>query len=308
MNIRVEPGVWVVAVSGGVDSIVLLDLLYKQHLRSPDTHKFVVAHFDHGIRPDSEQDRKHVQQLASQYDVPFVYERVNLGPEASEAMARQARYEFLEKVRNSVNAHGIITAHHKDDALETAVHNILRGTGRRGMTALKNTTDIQRPMLHVSKQHVQEYARANGLVWREDSTNTDTKYMRNYIRHNLLSKFTAGQRAQLAILLTNLRETNHQLDTQITNLLHDQPHRDKIDRQWFIALPHAVAREVVHAWLRHHDVQNIDRKTIERLVVAMKTGKRNQSFPVDKQWRIVVGATTLALKHPERYKKPKTSV
>lgn len=308
MNIRVEPGTWVVAVSGGVDSVVLLDMLHKQQLRKPKDLKLVVAHFDHGIRSDSADDRRLVQKLAKEYQLPFVYEAVTLGPNASEAQARTARYGFLEKVRESTGAIGIITAHHQDDVLETAVHNILRGTGRRGMTALKNTSDICRPLLHVSKKHIHEYATANRLTWHEDVTNMDTKYLRNYIRHNLMSKFTPGQRAQLAILVAGMRDVNDELDNNIAGLLHIQPHCDKLDRNWFISLPHDVSKEVVHAWLRAHDVQDLDRKTIERLVVAMKTGKRSQQFPVSKRWMLTVKQTSLALVHPERYKMNKSTV
>ncbi len=300
MNIRVEPGVWVVAVSGGVDSVVLLDLLHKQVPRMQQPFKLIVAHFDHGVRPDSANDRRFVQQLASRYELPFVYEQVSLGSNASEANARKLRYEFLEKVRRSTGAQGIITAHHEDDALETAIHNLLRGTGRRGMTALKNTAGIQRPLLHISKQRIKEYAKHNGLTWHEDSTNTDTKYLRNYIRHNLLSRFPSGKRAQLAILLTGMRTVNDTLDSQVAGLLHLQPHKDEIDKHWFIGLPHDVAREVTHAWLRAHDVQNLDRGTIERMVVAMKTGRLRQSFPVDKQWQLIILPKTLALVRHER--------
>lgn len=303
MNIRVEPGTWVVAVSGGVDSVVLLDMLHKHvSTNNPKKTNLVVAHFDHGIRSVSAKDRQLVQRLAKQYGLPFVYEQTQLGTNASEATARAARYEFLEKVRQSTGAVGIITAHHQDDALETAVHNLLRGTGRRGMTALKSTSDIYRPLLHTSKKRLYEYARSHGLVWNEDATNTDIKYMRNYIRHNLLSKFTAGQRAQLAILLGDMRTLNDQIDNDIAGLLHVQPHVDKLDRAWFAKLPHTIAREVTHAWLRAHDVQNLDRKTIERLVIAMKTGKRGQQYPVDKQLRLSIGTKTLALVHPERHK------
>ena len=86
MNIALEPGKYVVAVSGGVDSVTLLHLL-----RSDPKLKLIVAHFDHGIRPESVEDRRFVAELAKQYSLPFVYATGNLGPEASEAAARKAR-------------------------------------------------------------------------------------------------------------------------------------------------------------------------------------------------------------------------
>ena len=114
-----QPGTYVVAVSGGVDSMVLLDLLAKQ----PDI-KLIVAHYDHGIRSDSKLDRELVASSAKKYKIPFVYESGNLGPGTSENQARIARYNFLRKVQKESKADAIVTAHHQDDALETAILNI----------------------------------------------------------------------------------------------------------------------------------------------------------------------------------------
>ena len=300
MNIRVEPGLWVVAVSGGVDSIALLHMLHGYAQANPHTAKFIVAHFDHGIREDSHEDRKLVQQLAKLYNFPFVYEQANLGADASEAVARKARYDFLESVRDSSGAIGIITAHHHDDLLETSIHNLIRGTGRRGLTALRSNSAVQRPLLQVPKQRLKEYAKANGLVWREDVTNADTKYLRNYIRHNVLAKFPDSKRAELAILVADMHAINDEIDSIVAGMLHVQPHVDKLDRAWFIALPHDVAREVVYAWLRAHSVQDISRKMVERLIVYMKTAKPAQHFPVDKNWQLGISKNTLALKPTER--------
>src|SRR6185436_20114617 len=127
MKISVRPGKYVVAVSGGVDSMVLLDLL-----RQKPKLELVVAHFDHGIREDSAQDRKLVQRIAKAYGLPFVHAKGNLGPKAGEALAREARYAFLRQVQADHDAKAIITAHHQDDMLKTAIMNLLRGTGRRG--------------------------------------------------------------------------------------------------------------------------------------------------------------------------------
>src|SRR4051812_28994279 len=106
MKSLVPAGRYVVAVSGGVDSMVLLDLLARQ----PDL-QLTVAHLDHGIREDSIKDRQLVQQVAQTHGLPFVYNRVELGAGTSEAAARQARYEFLHQVRRNSLAQAIITAH-----------------------------------------------------------------------------------------------------------------------------------------------------------------------------------------------------
>src|SRR5665213_799396 len=137
MNVDLVPGKYVVAVSGGVDSISLLHILQAQ----PGV-RLIVAHFDHGIREDSVEDRRLVQNVAREYRLPFVYDAGNLGVDTSEAAARQARYRFLRRVQQASGARAIVTAHHQDDLLETAILNLLRGTGRKGLTALSNRSDM----------------------------------------------------------------------------------------------------------------------------------------------------------------------
>lgn len=272
MNISVQPGTYVVAVSGGVDSMALLDILRKQK-----DLKLIVAHFDHGIRHDSHMDRAHVQSVARNLGLPFVYHEGKLGVDASEETARKARYEFLHSVKSASKAHGIITAHHHDDVLETAVMNVLRGTGRKGLSSLRSGQVIHRPLLQVRKSDIRKYAQDQGLVWREDSTNDDTKYLRNHIRHNVLARLTPTQKAQFADIIGSIARTNTELDVQIMHFLHVQPGIRELDRQSFIRLPHIVAKEVLAAWLRRQGVADFDKRTIDRIVIHSKTlspGKR----------------------------------
>lgn len=307
MHTRVEPGTWVVAVSGGVDSVALLDMLAELRRSQPRKYRFIVAHFDHGIRAESAQDRRHVQRLAQQYGLPFVYEIAALGPNSSEASARTARYEFLDNVRSVSRARGVITAHHQDDVLETATHYILRGTGRRGLTALSHGVR-SRPLLDVPKSRLEAYAQNRNLTWRQDATNDDLRYTRNYIRHRLLTRLTPGQRAQLATLIEASQLVNREIDHQLLNLLHQQPHTHQIDRTWFVHLPHDVAREVVHAWFRARGVQDINRGMVERAVVAIKAGRHGQRYPVDKAHALAIGKTVAELTQTNPPKPARKSV
>lgn len=295
MRVSVGTGTYVVAVSGGVDSMVLLDLL-----RVRPSLTLIVAHFDHGIREDSIEDRQLVQAVAKHYGLSFIHADGKLGPGTSEATARKARYDFLQEVKKASHAQAIITAHHQDDRLETAIINILRGTGRRGLSSLKSSDNLIRPLLDYSKEQIYDYARTHNLRWREDPTNQDTAYTRNYVRKNVMSKLTPGQRAQLLILLDQLKTVNHELDTQLVNLLHDQPAHNTLDRQGFINLPHTLAREVVHSWLRHHGVSKMDKRTVERLIIAMKTGRPGQQADVDVEHVLQIGRHELALTRRDR--------
>jgi len=303
MDLQLTPGKYVVAVSGGVDSMALLDLLVNlSHEKSAKNRdfRFTVAHFDHGIRSDSAEDRKLVQAVARKHGLSFVYDEGQLGPAVSEAVAREARYNFLRQTRQASGARSIITAHHQDDLLETAILNIMRGTGRKGLTALASRSDISRPLLSVSKEQLMAYAREQGLVWREDSTNQDQVYLRNYIRHRLLPRFDKAARERLLALITRAQNVNRQLDELLVNQLHQQSRAGTIDRPWFNQLPHQVAREVVAAWLRAHEERSFDRRTVERLVVQAKVAKPGQMFSLSRQYQLRVSREYLALAKLER--------
>lgn len=289
-----KPGKYIVAVSGGVDSMVLLDILHRR----PGL-ELVVAHFDHGIRPDSAKDRQFVKAMAKEYGLPFVYEEGRLGAKAGEAKARQARYDFLGRAQKEHGAATIVTAHHQDDVLETAIINILRGTGRKGLTALRERPGLSRPLLKVPKQELLAYARQQSLGWREDPSNADLGYLRNYVRHKLLARIKDKDRADLAGILTRMTVTNRELDEILETLLSGQA-GGRLDRQWFGQLPHAVAREVMAAWLRSRNIAGFDSKTLERLVVAAKTGRTGKNFPVYADVKLEVGADYLALGGLER--------
>lgn len=300
MNVSLQPGKYVLAVSGGVDSVALLDMIHQLRQQSGEPIKIIVAHFDHGIRSDSVEDRRHVQALARQYDLPFVYDEARLGAGASEAAARQARYDFLHRVRNISGSRAIVTAHHHDDALETAILNILRGTGRKGLTALGSQPYIERPLLAVPKQDILAYAQSNGLVWREDSTNQNQALLRNYIRHSILPRLNEQARSQLKGILIRQQSINQQLDTLLVNLLHNQSQGGMIDRSWFNSLPHTSSKEVMAAWLRANGVRDFDRKTLERLVVAAKTSEASKDYSLLNGRVMKIGQNHLALTSLER--------
>jgi tRNA(Ile)-lysidine synthase len=287
---------YVVAVSGGVDSVVLLDLLAQQK-----DLELIVAHFNHGIREDSHEDEVLVAKLAAKYEVPFVVEHGKLGPDASEDKARQARYAFLGRVRDRKKAQAIITAHHEDDMLETAIINVLRGTGRRGLTSLSSSDELLRPMLHLHKEAIYEYARERNLEWHEDSTNQDEKYLRNYVRQQIVGAFSQETRESLLEIVGKVR----QLNTAIDDILHKEFHIDLsqgvIGRHWFIMLSHSVAKEVMIGWLRSkHAGITLDRKTLEYVVQQAKTLSPGQQITLNKDWSITIGKDDLALKQRDR--------
>jgi tRNA(Ile)-lysidine synthetase-like protein len=290
MKITVKPGKYVAAVSGGVDSMVLLHLL---HLTSDA--QLVVAHLDHGIRRDAWQDRVLVASTAEAYGLPFEYKEARLGPAASEAEARSIRYAFLETVRQGYGAQAIITAHHQDDVLETAFLNLLRGTGRKGLSSLRSSDTVVRPLLHIPKQDIRSYAIEHDIRWREDSTNQDEHYLRNYVRRQLLTKLSAEQKQQFADRLRIASDINRELDSLLDDMLTLHQTIEGLDRQWFIALPYDVSTEIMASWLRSSEIRDFDRKAIARLVVAAKTAQSGKRIDIVAANQLHIGKHYLNL-------------
>lgn len=272
----VASGKYIVAVSGGVDSMVLLDLLAQQ-----SGLELVVAHFDHGIREDSYKDRQLVQLATTHYGLPFYYHEAHLGVEASEEQARNARYAFLEQTKTEQNATGVITAHHQDDVIETMCINLIRGTGRRGLTSLRSRSYIVRPLLSISKQVILTYAHAHHLQWREDQTNQTDDYLRNRIRHHLLPTLTPAQRQQFLDIYEHMTSVNDLLDEDISVLTESILTSEGMERSQFVQLPYAVSVECMLAHLRDLGAHDISRKRLHQLVVAAKTASPGKTFDID---------------------------
>ena len=297
---------FVVAVSGGVDSCVLLHMLKsKSELLPPSlikNTKIVVAHVDHGIRENSKRDRLFVEKLAKEYGFEFEYTDLSLGKDASENQARTKRYEFLEKVMKKHHAIGIITAHHGDDVLETAAINIIRGTGRKGLSSLKSSDLRIRPLLKLSKKQILDYAKDFGIKWNEDETNSEMKYLRNRIRR-AFSSVESEKKEEFSDHLQKIAETNQYIDSQIMTLLRYRlKGKAVLSRSWFVKLDHTLAGEFMAAFLRLAKVQDIDSKLIERLVVSLKASKPGTKIDVDKNHVGLITKRSLRLVYRENLK------
>jgi len=291
LQASLKPGKYVLAVSGGVDSVVLLDLLAEQK-----KVELVVAHFDHGIRPDSIDDRKFVGQLAERYGWPFEYGNGQLGPNASEATARQARYKFLNDIKAKHSAEAIITAHHQDDVIETAIINLIRGTYRKGLSSLKSTGIILRPLADVPRSAIEAYARQSGLEWRDDPTNADTRYLRNYVRLKLIPQLNRRDgewRQRLLNKINRSRDINLAIDDAIEHLVEDklevEPDKITIPRSWLIMLPNPIGQEVLnYAFARLDRPLNLNHQLIKSSLLFAKTARAGKRKPLSTQVEMTI--------------------
>jgi tRNA(Ile)-lysidine synthase len=174
-----------VAVSGGPDSVALLDLL----ARSRDAHgsELIVAHVDHGIHPDSRRVAEQVRELANAYGLQFEGGRLRLGSAAGETAARQERYAWLDATRMRVGAQYIVTAHHADDQVETVLMRVLEGSGPAGLAAMAPVNGcLVRPLLAFRRSQLLLYLEDAGLEAWLDPANADSRHLRSWIRSELL--------------------------------------------------------------------------------------------------------------------------
>ena len=181
----------VLALSGGIDSMVLADLLRKAKV------EFVVAHCNFHLRgEESDGDEKFVRDYAERNDIQCFVKSFDTEQYAAkqgisiEMAARDLRYSWFEELRQQLHYDKIVVAHHADDQAETFFINLLRGAGLRGLKGMQPQNGvIIRPMLWASREQIRQYAVENQITWREDHTNAETIYLRNKIRNQLLPVF-----------------------------------------------------------------------------------------------------------------------
>jgi tRNA(Ile)-lysidine synthase len=214
------------AVSGGPDSVCLLDVLSR--LRK-GRGRLVIAHVDHGLRPDSSRDASLVQQLAAEASLPCEVVRVDVGGFARkhriglEQAARALRYRALADVAGRQGSPLVATGHTADDAVESVLMHLVRGAGPEGLRGIAARQmiapaalgpvdsdvsfpqlDVVRPLLPLRRAETVRYCETRGLDWTEDPMNEDPRYLRNRVRHHLLPTLrTYNPRIDRALLRTS---------------------------------------------------------------------------------------------------------
>ena len=224
-----------VALSGGPDSVALLDAL--RHLQRSRGFLLVAAHLDHGLRPGSPEDAAFCASLCETLGVPLRSGKADVRSRAAresgglEQAARHERYAFLRRVREQENAAAIAVAHTRDDQAETLLLRLLRGAGATGLGAMQlRAGDVLRPLLASSREQVLAHLRERGLAFREDPSNQDPGHLRNRVRHELLpyleARFNPRVREALARSAALLTDEAVHLRGQADELLGRIAHED----------------------------------------------------------------------------------
>lgn len=179
------------AVSGGIDSIVMCELFYQSNIN------FVIAHCNFQLRGnESDADEKFVVSLAKKYGLEYFSKKFETEKYAQahklsiQMAARDLRYSWFEEIRKQNNFKSIAVAHNKNDVAETILLNLSRGTGIAGLHGISaKNKNVIRPLLFASKEEIENFQKANKLKYREDSSNKSDEYNRNFIRHKIIPVF-----------------------------------------------------------------------------------------------------------------------
>ncbi|MBO8142822.1 MAG: tRNA lysidine(34) synthetase TilS [Firmicutes bacterium] len=252
------------AVSGGPDSLALLHLLTR--LRGPWQLGLLAIHVDHGLRPDSRDDARFVEEAGRALGVPVIVRTADVKAERRpgeswQQAARRVRYRLLEEVAAAEGAHRVALAHHADDQAETILLRLLRGAGAAGLGGMRPKRGLYvRPLLWVARQEIEAYCRAFRLSFRADPTNRSLRYLRNRIRHRLLplleAEFNPNVRAVLNRTATLLREDDDYLE-ELARQAFQQLGRpeDGLSVDGLSRLPRPLARRVLRLAVQQAGVE-----------------------------------------------------
>ena len=310
-NLIAEGDRLILALSGGIDSMVLADLLLKSKVQ------FVAAHCNFHLRgAESDGDEKFVHEFAEKNGIQCFVKHFDTEQYAAEQgisiemAARDLRYAWFEELRQQLGYDKIAVAHHADDQTETFFINLLRGAGLRGLKGMQPQNGmIIRPMLWASREQIHQYAVENRITWREDHTNAESVYLRNKIRNQLLPVFDElhpEARQGLYKSLEHLSSENElyrallqeklnqiiERNGEIQSIPHSAFH---IPQSAFLQAPEPVegptfSYQLLFEWLRQY---NFNTDQCRFIYDAMETGIGNKYYSPTHQ--LVIGRNGLQL-------------
>ncbi|MBE6811603.1 MAG: tRNA lysidine(34) synthetase TilS [Ruminococcaceae bacterium] len=265
----------VVAFSGGADSVALLHFLHTYAKELGIT--VLAAHFNHGIRgTEADEDALFCEQFCEQYGICFVTQKADVPAEAearhlgTEECARILRYEFLQSVADHAK---IATAHTNSDSCESFLFNFARGTGLQGLCGIPAVRgNIIRPCIYCSAVDTRQYCKENGLSWREDSTNAQTKYTRNKIRLKIIPHLkevnTSFEENALRCMRILQAENDFLQGVTVQSYEQCKDGKNALLLEPLSRLHPAVATRVLMHFVQQHGCENVSMRQISLLMQA----------------------------------------
>lgn len=289
----------VIGLSGGPDSLFLLHLFVS--LRESRNLRLVAAHLDHGWRTTSHEDVLFCQKLAESYGIEFRaghardFAQKTIKKGSLEALGRAARRAFFKQVAHATGAESIALGHHANDQIETFFIRLTRGAGVTGLAGIlpRNGLFIH-PLLTCNKTDILDFLSGENITYLTDSTNTDRRFLRNRIRHDVIpalcrtdQRFTAS--AQKAIDL--LQKTNnfiiHETEKALTRVGQSRNGSYWLEYKKLLALHPFLRDQVVLAWIIGANVPFTPSQELIEEIVRFLGNNKSSSHTLYQSWRII---------------------
>lgn len=296
-NLIQKNDVIVVAVSGGIDSMVLLDQL--NHLKTSMKLKLIVAHVNHGKRSASLEEYEFVKNTALKYNNDFEGITLEQLPKANfHTVARSKRYDFFKQVCEKYNAHKLALAHHLDDQAETVLMRMIRGTSFKGYGGIHESTKIDdleiiRPLLNVSRSDIEKYQIKNQIEYRHDSSNDLDDYTRNRFRHHVLptiEKENKEYRSKFMQFTNYMQEANALVEQMSSSFMTNHVQTTNGSVVFNIGLFNTQNRIVKRDILKKsfdlltNNSCEISFKQMNQLLSILESDKPNASMTLSNEW------------------------
>jgi tRNA(Ile)-lysidine synthase len=296
-----------IALSGGPDSVALLYAMWRLRGAAVRSGPLFAAHLNHRMRPgEADRDEAFVRGLCDQLGIELAVERAR-GLDSGgniEERARQTRRDFLVRAADSFGVNYIALAHNRDDQAETVLMRLMRGSGVAGLAAIApaGPGGIVRPLLDVSRDRILKYLEALGAVYVTDRTNSDRRFLRNRIRHELIPylerDYAQGIGRRLAAIASEMRALDQFLQSTADAELHRRLDRSgRLATGGFGALPQALASALIRQWLRVAlgDLRRVNRYQIEQIVKLCTEGPAGSAIalPGGRRVRLDYGFATV---------------
>jgi tRNA(Ile)-lysidine synthetase-like protein len=275
----------VLAVSGGVDSMVMLDFLRRSNL------KVVVVHFNHQKRISSDAEAQMVHDYCEKYHLPYNYFKLTVNSSDFQNRARILRHLHLEEVASRLNTPYILTAHHLDDLLETILINLTRGANILGYAGMRQITEMGKyiyvkPLLYHDKESLIDYASRYQVPYMDDESNYTTEYLRNRYRLTLVPIMKQENPNLLEVIIQYNQQLIAAFDSIRNQTLEYLDENDIIDIPQFKELSRAVQDDVVAYLLERNEV-NLNYRLVEQIRDVLLSDKPNQTIDLSNQLQLV---------------------
>lgn len=268
-----------IGLSGGADSVALTMMLTLQRKDG-----LAAVHVNHGLRgAESDGDEEFVRNLCRAKGIPLAVYRAELGGRRDEKAAREARFAFFRRAMKENGAAALVLAHHRDDLTETFLMRLLRGSGTEGLRCMvpddgRMGIRVLRPMLGITRREIREALEEDGIPWREDSSNTDSRYLRNAVRSRLIplmEEISPGSSGRIAGAARRAALDSEALEEAARSAAGSSTGKPWLDTDLMNGYPEAVQARILREWWRkngpaldEHELN--ERQTRELLRLAQK--------------------------------------